>query len=130
MTLKSLHSTFSAFLLILLLINCSHAGRYFLCGPDEDGCASDIYAYCSCIPVNEMKYTEPFCLDFEQMTCIPASESPKCHPSFIYNNQAECLATVFHSIPNPPCTITTYTFCQENKSYFCDATGDPATCHK
>ena len=118
------------FIFHYLLINSSYASPYFVCGPDENGCYDEIYEYCSCIPVNETDYPKPFCLNFNKLTCTPLSETPNCDTSSIYPNQATCLATIFHSIPDTPCTIRTHSFCVENHAYFCDPNGDPNTCHK
>lgn len=127
---KIKYPTFLISILLLTLINPGYSSdRYFLCGPDEDGCFPDIYQYCACIPYNELEANSPYCLDFSMMTCIPLSKSPYCSPSFIFKNQGECLATIYQSEPLPPCKITTRAFCLENKTSICDPDGQPQSCH-
>jgi hypothetical protein len=103
--------------------------RYFLCGPDEDGCYQEIYQYCSCIPYDDLEANEPFCLDFDKMICLPLSKKQDCSGSFIFSNQGECLATIFHSEPTHPCQLTTYNFCLEQHTFFCAPDGQPESCH-
>jgi hypothetical protein len=38
------------------------------------------------------------------------------------------LATIFHSIPDNPCTLTSNTFCQDHHTTFCDPDGNPRSC--
>jgi len=116
-------------LLFLLFSTFNYASRYFICGPDENGCYDEIYQYCSCIPVNEIQQNKPFCFN-DNLTCTPLAETPNCHPSSIYPTQNECLATIFHSLPEHPCTVTTDAFCLEHNSYFCAPDGNPSTCRK
>ncbi|CAM2981456.1 hypothetical protein LEAN103870_11625 [Legionella anisa] len=117
-------------LLYFMMITPSYCSdRYFLCGPDEDGCYPDIYQYCACIPYNDWEASSPYCLDFDKLTCTPLSQTTHCDPGLIFKNQGECLATIFQSEPRPPCKITTHQFCIENHTPICDKTGQPKSCH-
>ncbi len=117
-------------LLYFMMITSSYCSdRYFLCGPDEDGCFPDIYQYCVCIPYNDWEANSPYCLDFDKFTCIPLSQTMHCDPGLIFKNQGECLATIFQSEPRPPCKITTHQFCIENHTPICDKMGQPKSCH-
>lgn len=119
------------FLMILFICTKSSAeSRYILCGPDEDGCFMDQVQYCACIPYNEIHALQPYCLDFDKMQCEPLSEKPACPERFIYKDQMRCLATIFQSEPEPPCSVTTYSFCVNNKAWMCDAVGNPRSCKK
>ena len=89
------------------------AENYFLCGPDEDGCSPDDYRYCICIPRNDIEAEQPFCLDFNTITCLPLSQIPQCPKTDVFKNQSDCVATAFQSEPDPPCGITSKAFCQE-----------------
>ncbi len=116
------------------LIGLSQAGysneRYVICGPDEDGCFEGAYQYCACIPYNEEHSGQAYCMDFDNMTCKPLSEVKDCRRSDTYKNQESCLAMVYQSMERPPCKISTRTFCEEKGMNFCDADGNPDTCHK
>ncbi len=103
--------------------------RYFLCGPDEDGCYAGIYQYCSCIPYNDLEANNRYCLDVYVLKCTPLSETPTCNPAFIYKNQGECLATIFQSEPTPPCTVTTHFFCLKEHVSICAPDGQVHSCH-
>lgn len=128
--LKKLTYIFFISLGLFVLISTTYSSdRYFLCGPDEDQCYDRIYQYCSCIPYNDVEANNPYCLDFDKMTCTPLSQSPGCYPMFIYKTQGECLATIFQSSPIPSCTITTRAFCLEHHSSICDPNGHPNSCH-
>lgn len=102
--------------------------RYFLCGSDEDGCRPGQYGYCFCIPYNDLEANEPHCLDFDLFKCTPLRTTPNCKPSFIFKNQAQCLATIFQSEPVPPCTVTTHDFCMREHVTMCDANGQLDSC--
>lgn len=103
--------------------------RYFLCGPDEDGCPEGDHGSCFCIPYNEMEANGPYCLDFNDFTCIPESRTMGCDSTLRYKNQGECLATIFQSEPLPPCTVTTKSFCLEHEALMCDEDGTLNSCH-
>lgn len=103
--------------------------RYFLCGPDENGCSEDSYQYCTCTPYNNLEANKLYCFDFDNLSCTPVSQTPNCDPSLIFNNQGECLATIFQSEPFPPCSITTHAFCLEHHSKICNPDGEPNSCH-
>jgi hypothetical protein len=113
---------------LLLASHCYGSDRYFLCGSDEDGCLKGKYQYCFCIPYNELDANKPHCLDFDEFTCTPLLPSSKCKPSFIFRNQAECLATIFQSEPTPPCTIVTHAFCLQEHVTQCDPDGRLDSC--
>lgn len=100
--------------------------RYFLCGSDEDGCFLDRVQYCACIPLDEDHFPEPYCLDFDNMRCEPLSKVPGC--SLVYKDQGRCLATIHQSEPEPPCSVTTLSFCQQNHAWICDGSGNPDGC--
>ncbi len=100
--------------------------EYYLCGSDEDGCYD--HRSCACIPRIETKPQEPFCFDFDQLTCLPLSQQPGCYPLFIHDNQGECLATIFQSEPKPACPLVSLDFCLENHIVFCDPSGQPTSC--
>ena len=101
---------------------------YFLCGPDEDGCFDDQYGYCACVPQDQTP-NEPHCLDFNAFKCTSLSDTPHCAPRFIYKNQGDCLATIFHSTPKTPCRVKTLEFCIEHQIQFCEKNVDPHHCH-
>ena len=103
--------------------------RYLLCGPDEDGCFEETYPYCGCIPYNELHGNQPYCLDFDELRCTPLSETPNCKSQFIYQNQGECVATIFQSEPIPPCRMVTHEFCLKNHLAFCAPDGHVDSCH-
>ncbi|KTC91740.1 hypothetical protein [Legionella cincinnatiensis] len=116
-------------LYLMITIPCYCNSRYFLCGPDENGCFSDIYRYCACIPYNDWEANNPYCLDFDKLICTPLSQTMHCDSALIFKNQGECLATIFQSEPTPPCQITTHQFCVEHHTPICDKTGQPNSCH-
>ncbi|VEG90285.1 hypothetical protein [Legionella spiritensis] len=104
--------------------------RYFLCGPDEDGCYDGIYQYCACIPYDDLTGDQPYCLDFNLLTCTPLSRVPDCPASLTFKNQGECLGTIFQSEPLPPCPLTTHSFCLEHHISICDSNGQPDSCRE
>ncbi|MCX7116882.1 MAG: hypothetical protein NTW94_03070 [Legionellales bacterium] len=125
------HKTLCISIYLFALISTSHSSdRYFLCGPDEDGCFEDMYESCLCIPYNDIEAEHPYCLDFDVLKCTPLSQTPHCEPMFVFNNQSECLATIFQSEPTPPCTITTHAFCLKEHLAICDANGQLDSCVK
>lgn len=122
--------TLSLSLGLVLFINHGFAHeRYYLCGPDEDGCSSESPGTCFCIPYNERAASQRYCLDFNTMRCTPLEESPACNPSMVFANQGSCLATMFQSIPTPPCKVTDFKFCQESHSLLCNQDGQLDSCH-
>ena len=105
--------------------------RYWLCGPDEDGCPEDgDYEFCACIPYDTTYANQPYCLDFDELTCTPLIKQPHCDKHFIFKDQTSCLATIYHSIPDNPCTLTHYSFCAQHQPSFCDANGNPSSCKR
>src|SRR5580704_14066758 len=101
------------FVWLLLFHNMSYAEpRYYLCGPDEDGCLLDQAQYCACIPLDEDNFSQPYCLDFDNLRCEPLSKVSGCLLTF--SDQGRCLATIHQSEPEPPCSVTSLTFCQQN----------------
>lgn len=117
----------------LLFHSISYAdSRYFLCGPDEDGCFEDQVQHCACVPYDEVNYNKAYCLDFidNSKRCEPLSKIPDCSPYYIYKDQGECLAALFQSEPIPPCRTTTLAYCQQNHAWICEGNGDPRTCIK
>ena len=103
--------------------------RYFICGPDEDGCLEGMYHYCFCIPYDDIEANTPYCLDFDKLKCTPLSKTPNCNSHFVYRNQGECLATIFQSEPTPPCTLTTHSFCIKEHAIICGSSGQLDSCH-
>ena len=123
-------STISSLVCLSALMHSSFASeRYFMCGPDEDGCIEGSYQYCFCIPYDEQQANRPYCLDFTNLKCTPLEKIPTCPQSFIYANQGECLATIFQSEPIPACKLSTHKFCLEAHAYICDKEGQLNTCH-
>ncbi|WP_245183391.1 hypothetical protein [Legionella israelensis] len=119
----------SAGICLLFFVNINYASeRYFVCGPDEDGCYKDIYHYCACIPYDDEHAQTPYCLDFNKLTCSPLEQVPDCDPGMIYKNQGSCLATIFQSESEPPCPVRNHSFCLENDMAICDANGRPESC--
>lgn len=116
---------------LLSLATLSYSSnRYFICGSDEDGCFAGMYQDCFCIPYNDIEANNPYCLNFDQLKCIPLSQSTNCPPHFIHKNQGECLATIFQSEPTPPCAVTTHSFCLKEHTSICDPNGQLNSCHK
>ena len=126
-----LNATWIPTLLIALLFSTMSFANplYWLCGPDEDGCSEDgDYEYCACVPYNETNANKPYCLNFDELSCAPLAQNPNCNQHFIFKNQTSCLATIFHSIPDNPCTLTTASFCMEHHPALCDESGTPSSC--
>lgn len=120
---------FYSFLLYLFCLNLAFGSDlYWLCGPDEDGCPEDGYEYCACIPHSDPYADQPYCLDFDLLSCEPLAKHPTCDKHFIFDNQMRCLATIYHSMPDIPCTLTTYDFCKNHGSHFCQEDGQPHSC--
>lgn len=120
------------FLMLSLWITPSvHAQSpyYFLCGSDEDGCLPGYEQYCACIPEG-IQSDQPYCLDFDNMTCSPLTQHPNCDEGMKFKNQASCLATIYQSEPYPPCTKVTQSFCSSHSTYMCDISGNPNSCKK
>lgn len=123
---------FSIFLLLILVFCCRDSysePRYHLCGPDEDGCFIGQEQYCACIPYDEINFSKPYCLDFNNMKCEPLLAVPDCPKNAIYKDQGRCLATIYQSEPEPPCQTVTQTFCYQNHAWVCDnVNGDVHSC--
>lgn len=118
------------FLILLLFFNNSFAEqRYFLCGSDEDGCLMENVQYCACIAYDELHANKPYCLDFNKMRCEPLVNVAHCDPDNIYENQSQCLATIYQSEPEPGCPMTTQSFCIKNHTPICNSDGDVNSCH-
>lgn len=98
-----------------------------MCGPDEDGCYPDIYPYCLCMPYDNLA-SQPYCLDLDNVSCVPLSLRPHCPSGYITKNQASCLATAFQSEPDPPCQLKTKKFCTENHVPLCEKDGGQDSC--
>ena len=99
--------------------------QYFVCGPDEDGCAAYDYQYCMCMPVDE-KTDSPYCLDFDSVRCVPLAQKPDC--TDVFRNQSECVATAFQSEAYPPCPVQNKTFCASHHIPICAKDGAANTC--
>ena len=102
---------------------------YLLCGSDEDGCLEGYEQYCACIPAGINK-DQPYCLDFDKMTCDPLALRPHCDKNMKFSNKAQCVATIFQSEPVPPCREVTQSFCISHSVYMCDENGNPDSCKK
>ena len=116
-------------IILLSSISTQASDLYWLCGSDEDGCLPDGYQFCFCIPQHETQSNQPYCLDFDELSCTPLTKKPHCQDHFIFKDQTSCLATIFHSMPDNPCTLTSKSFCTEHQTAFCDESGQPKTCH-
>lgn len=118
-----------SFFLMLPAIMTSYANeKYFLCGPDEDGCSADSYQYCLCMPQDDALSSQPYCLDFDNVSCKPLSLMPNCHSGDIFRDQATCLAVAFQSEPEPPCALTDKDFCVQHHIPSCDKDGGVSSC--
>lgn len=120
------------FLMILLLcmgFNTYADEPYFLCGSDEDGCSSDNYSACFCMPYDGALATQSYCLNLKEVSCKPLSSLPKCDSGLVFKDQGTCLAVAFQSEPQPPCQLTTQTFCQAHQALICDKDGGMNSCH-
>ncbi|GEM_PF-3224840 len=118
-------------LLALLLLATQSAEAellYFLCGTDEDGCSDGYEQYCECIPINSQQENQPYCFDFDNMTCQLLPERPECNIALVFTNQASCIATLFQSEAYPPCKVVTQSFCHLHAIFICDATGNIESC--
>lgn len=104
------------------------AETYLVCGPDEDGCYRDIYHYCNCIPVDDNRGEQPYCLDLDSMRCHPLADRPDCVPALTFKDQASCVSTIFQSSQEPACARKTQAFCRDNGMSFCDEDGHPDSC--
>jgi len=112
----------------IITITCHASDKYFICGSDGDACDPGHAKYCACIPYNESNAAKPYCLNFDEMSCTPLSQTPDCPHDFIYKNQGECLSTIYNSTPLPPCAVTTLKFCLDEQSAICDENGQPDSC--
>lgn len=120
--------TCSIFSLCLLVSAGFAAQKYFLCGPDEDGCYPSIYPYCLCMPYDGILATQAYCLDFDNVSCVPLSLMPNCPSGDIIKNQSQCLATAFQSEPDPPCPLKTKKFCVKHHVPLCQKDGGEDSC--
>lgn len=120
---------FLTLLFFLLMMTTCRAENYFLCGPDEDGCSPSDYSSCLCMPFDGPESQQPYCLDFNEVACIPLQQQPQCLNGIILNNQSECLATAFQSEPEPPCQTADKSFCQKHHIPLCKRDGGQNSCH-
>ncbi len=104
------------------------AGLDFLCGTDEDGCFPDHYDYCICMPYDSETANQPYCLNFNNLSCVPLSSKPDCRGGEIYGDQATCLAVAFQSEPTPVCPLKTEQFCRDHAVPLCEKDGGMNTC--
>ena len=119
------------FFVLLILNSMAYSeSRYFICGPDEDGCDLNDARYCACIPYDEFNFANPYCLDFNKMRCEPLANVPDCPSALVFKDQGTCFSTIFQSTSSKPCVTTTLKFCQESHAWLCDVTGDPTKCRK
>lgn len=114
---------------LCFFINLSFAqGKDFLCGPDEDGCSPGEYQWCLCMPYDGALASHPYCLHFENLSCVPLSQSPDCPRPYIFKDQGTCLAVAFQSEPEPPCPLVNEKFCREHHIAICQKDGGEGTC--
>jgi hypothetical protein len=117
------------FLFLSLIVNTSFASNlFYLCGSDEDGCNGPDYLGCLCMPYDSDLANQPYCLDFDNVSCVPLSKMKNCNHYDVFKNQATCLAVAFQSEPMPPCPLTTANFCEQHHIPACDKDGGEATC--
>lgn len=108
------------------------APSFFQCGPDEGGCIKGKERFCLCIPADEAYANSAFCLNFDDdMTCTAEDATASLCPSeFRFKSQGECLAVLYQSVIKPACKVVSEAQCLSDHSYFCDASGDPMSCHR
>lgn len=119
-------------LLFFILTGICHANTtplYFACGPDEDGCSEEYYSSCLCMPVDDNGQSQPYCLDFDTLACVPLALQPKCPRHQIFATQARCVATAFQSEAEPPCEKVSGDFCHQHGIPVCAVDGGIASCH-
>ena len=103
----------SLFCLILMVLVTAD-NQYFLCGPDEDGCYPGIYQWCMCIRKHPTLAATPYCMDFDSLSCQPATAMPQCPVADLRPTQSNCVATLFQSEPEPACPLVDESFCRDN----------------
>lgn len=118
---------FLALFVFIFCVSATQANKlYFLCGPDEDGCFDDDYTSCACLP-QDAEPGMPHCLDFNELRCIPLSQTAHCNPLYVFKTQGDCLASMFHSTQTTPCHLKPRSFCIQNHIQFCDYNAN--NCH-
>lgn len=132
MILTKIQKTFLAAGVLSIASHGFAAQSFFQCGPDEGGCRKGKEQFCLCIPADETFSDSPFCLNFDDdLSCTAvANAGTTCPAEFTFQNQGECLAVLYHSVIKPACKLVSKEKCQSDKSYFCDASGDPLSCHR
>lgn len=116
--------------MVLFMSAANAADWYFLCGGDEDGCSAEHPEYCFCIPYDGAQANQAYCLNFNNLSCVPLSSKPDCQGGEVFKDQATCLAVAFQSEPTPLCPLTSGEFCQNNHVPTCEVDGGINTCHQ
>ncbi len=119
---------FFLILLMSLQITCYGHELYYLCGSDEDGCSPLAYEGCLCSPNDGALSSKPYCLDLDNVSCVPLSKMPNCRKDYIIKDQASCLAVAYQSEPDPPCLPTTKEFCVKHHIALCQQDGGQDSC--
>ncbi|ABS77645.1 hypothetical protein [Coxiella burnetii] len=118
------------FCLCFCMLSLSYGqGKYFLCGPDEDGCGPGEYQWCLCMPYDGALAGEPYCLNFDNVSCVPLAQAPNCPKGDIFKDQGTCLAVAFQSEPEPPCPLVDEQFCRQHHVPVCQKDSGAETCH-
>lgn len=116
--------------LLSSVIHISFASdRYFLCGPDEDGCFLSDPASCLCMPYDDGLENTPYCMNFNDLTCKPMAEVHQCSQGEVVKNQSDCLATLFQSEAEPACPTVSKSFCEIHHVGLCKKDSDPYSCN-
>lgn len=113
---------------VLMLGTAEASQTYFLCGSDEDGCSPNDYSACFCIPYDGLLASKPYCLNLDEVACIPLSQKKDCSSELIMKDQNTCLAVAFQSEPEPPCTLVNKQFCLDNRMHLCPEGGFLTSC--
>ena len=100
---------------------------YLLCGSDEDGCLPGREQDCACIPISA-EPNQPYCFASDWKSCHPFKVQSDCDVKF--DDQANCIATLFQSVSVPACKEVTQSFCISHSAYLCDETGNFDNCKK
>ena len=123
--------SFSTLLVMFFIffIHMAHASeRYFLCGPDEDGCPSNDYKSCLCMPYDEGEARHRYCLNLDNLSCVPLKKVANCPKYYIYKDQSTCVSIAFQSEATPPCKVVSHKFCHNNHVVICDIDGGVDSC--
>lgn len=119
---------FIVFIFIFIFMTASEASdKYFLCGPDEDGCSPKYYNSCLCMPFDGALADSPYCLDLIHLRCLPVSLDPGCRSGDRVKNQETCLSTLFQSEP-ATLPLKRAAFCMKHHIALCPKDGSRDDC--